>query len=76
MMAVDRARALISDALDQPLDRIAADGDVASVPGWDSLGHVKILMAMEGALGRMLKPEEIAGIRSVADIAGILDAAS
>jgi acyl carrier protein len=75
-MALDRARSLIAGALDQPVDRVSVDGDVATVPGWDSLGHVKILMATEGALGRMLKPEEIAAIRSVADIARILDGAT
>ncbi len=74
-MALDRARILIAEALDQPLEHIAAGGDVATVPGWDSLGHVKILMATEAALGRMLQPDEIAAIRGVADIARILDGA-
>ena len=41
-MALDHARSLIAGALDQPVDRIAADGDVETVPGWDSLGHVEI----------------------------------
>ena len=68
----DRARAVIAGALDQSIERIAPDGDIDTVPGWDSIGHVKVLMATESALGRTLRPDEIGGIRGVADIAKIL----
>lgn len=68
--AVDiRARQTVANALKCSLDAIAADASVDSLPQWDSIGHVNIVLEIEAALGRNLLPEEIAGISSVADVA-------
>jgi acyl carrier protein len=65
---------LVARALERGGAEIPSEGTVENVPGWDSLGHVKIIMTLESELGRMLKPEEIASLRGVADVDRILSA--
>jgi len=69
------ARVLVAQALDLAPEEVAADGDVETVAGWDSLGHVKVILAVETALGRTLASGELAQIRGVADIERLLAAA-
>jgi acyl carrier protein len=66
---------LIARALERQASEIPSDGTIETVSGWDSLGHVKILLLLEKELGRLLAPAEIAAIRSVSDIDRILGAA-
>jgi acyl carrier protein len=76
-MAVDEhwihaARDLIARALAQSPASIARDGSIHTVPAWDSLGHVRVILAIESRIGGTLPSEVIAAIASVADIATIL----
>ncbi|MEP9389183.1 acyl carrier protein [Mesorhizobium sp. KR9-304] len=64
-----KARKTISDALKCSLDAVGPDADVQTLPQWDSIGHINIILEIETELGRKLLPEEIAGISSVADVA-------
>ena len=68
------ARQLVADALAVPTESIAPDGDVASIADWDSLGHLRVLLALERALGRLLAPAEIGELRGIADIDRLLRA--
>lgn len=43
-------------------------------PQWDSFHHVHLIMAVEDRYGVELEPNEIAGLRSVDDIALMLHA--
>lgn len=70
----DRARALIANTLDLPVDEVPTDAAIGGLRGWDSLGHVKIILAVEGALGRPLRAAEIAVLRALPDIATLLKA--
>jgi hypothetical protein len=73
--ALAEARSLVAVALGQALDDVAGDGRVGTVPGWDSLGHVRVILAVEGCLRRPLHADEVAAIRGIADIARLLGAA-
>jgi acyl carrier protein len=64
-----RARKAIANALKCSLDAVGSDASVDTLPQWDSIGHVSIILEVETELGRKLLPEEIAGIGSVADLA-------
>lgn len=64
-----KARKAIANALKCSLDLIGPDAGVDTLPQWDSIGHVNIILEVESELGRKLLPEEIAGISSVADLA-------
>lgn len=70
--AMLQARTLVAAAVDRPVDAVPADGTVDTVPGWDSLAHVRIIGAVEEALGRQLSSTEIARIRGLPDIAALL----
>lgn len=69
-MTTDRARALVARALNLP-DVAATDG-IGALPAWDSLGHMHIILALEAELGGQLGPGDIAGLRTVSDIAQIM----
>ena len=61
------ADALLADAQDLP-----ADAALGVTPGWDSLGHVRLVLALEAHLARPLTPDEIVALGSLADIEALL----
>lgn len=63
---------LVAEALGRPHGDITPDGSIHTIPAWDSLGHVRVLLALESAIGRPLPSDAIATLASVADIAAIL----
>lgn len=67
------ARALVAAAIERPLDQVPADGTIADVPGWDSLGHMRVILAVEAALGRPIAGDEIVGLASVEAIDRLLN---
>lgn len=66
------ARRLLAGALALPEDRIGADASIDTLEAWDSLAHMRLVLAIEQELGRELPPDRIAGIASLADIAAAL----
>jgi acyl carrier protein len=65
---------LVAEAVDQAVDHIPANGTIETVPGWDSLGHVRIIMSLESRLGRPLSADEIVDLISVEAIDRLLEA--
>jgi len=63
-----KARNAIAKALKCAPGAVDADASVETLPEWDSIGHVNIILEVEGDLGRPLLSEEIAGISSFADV--------
>lgn len=45
--------------------------DLADVPGWDSLQHLSLVLALEEEFGIMYSPEQIEAMRTVGDIVGM-----
>jgi acyl carrier protein len=72
MTDLHAARALVADALGRPVETVGADAAVGSAAGWDSLGHMAVVLALEARIGRMLQPGEIGRLKSVGDVAAIL----
>lgn len=73
-MTTQRARALVAKTLNLP-DVAESDG-IGTLPAWDSLGHMHIILALEGEVGAQLSAGEIAGLRTVADVAQVLSRAA
>jgi acyl carrier protein len=71
--ALEPARALLADALARDLDEVPADATPDTLDAWDSLGHMRLVQALEQALDRSLTVDEILKTRSVAQIALLLD---
>ena len=63
---------LVAEALNRPEDDIAPESSIHTIPAWDSLGHVRVLLAIESAIGRPLSSDAIVTVISVADIAALL----
>lgn len=63
------ARALVAGVLELPVEAIPLDGSVDTIPAWDSVTHVRILLAIEAETGRPLDSELIATMRSLNDVA-------
>jgi len=63
---------LVAEALDRPESDIPPEGSIHTISAWDSLGHVRVLLAIESAIGGPLSSDAIATVISVADIAALL----
>jgi len=72
MSALGEAKALLAQALGAPAD-IGDDASIANTPAWDSLAHVRLMLAIEQRLGRALASDEAARIESVGDVAALLE---
>lgn len=60
------ARALIAHALG--IEDVPVSASAADLPGWDSLGHMRIVLAIEARRGHPLSAEELARIWDVASV--------
>ncbi|PWW01721.1 acyl carrier protein [Hoeflea marina] len=67
------ARRIAAEAL-QAQAPLSIDDTMASLPQWDSLSHMRVILELEAALGRQLSVEEIMSVTSVRSIAGLLAA--
>ena len=70
--AETKARTIVATALAAPIDAVPAEAGIATLPQWDSIGHMAIVLGVEEALGRRLLAEEIVAIGSVGDITRLL----
>jgi acyl carrier protein len=69
----ERARILLADALEMDAADISAKTAIGAEERWDSLAHLRIIEAIEDAMGKPLDAEAIVSISSLNDIASILD---
>lgn len=66
-----RAAAIIARAFNIQ-GEVPVDADMLSLPAWDSMNHVALLLEIEKELGRPLRSDELGGIDSVRSIARLL----
>lgn len=71
MTAQARATAIIARAFNIQGD-VPPDADMRSLPAWDSMNHVALLLEIEKELGRPLRSDEVGSIDSVRSIARLL----
>ncbi|MEO0543142.1 MAG: acyl carrier protein [Pseudomonadota bacterium] len=71
-MNSDRAIALVSEATGYSASEITSEDDAETLPLWDSVAHINIVMAIEAELGRSLNTDEIIDITSIAGIQALL----
>ena len=70
------AGALLATALKIEPDAVDAGAALGITPEWDSLAHMRLILALEERLGRQLEPETIVGITNLDQIAALLAADS
>ena len=67
-----RVRHIVASALGVPDEQIAADAAFGSIPQWDSMGHMNVVLAIEQAFDLTFESYEIADLTSVASIVSAL----
>ena len=72
MSAITTARHLLAEALAVDESALPADARIGSIEQWDSLAHMRILLALEERIGKPLDAEAAIAIGSVDDIAQVL----
>ena len=70
--SLESAKLLIADALDAQVSEISDDIEIGGIDAWDSLGHLRIIMAIEKEIGGELDANELVEIATLLDVAVIL----
>jgi acyl carrier protein len=69
---VERTCKVVSEVFGIPLEEVTGETSQDSVPQWDSLNILNLLMAIESEFGLSISPEEAADFLSVELIVAIL----
>ena len=70
----DRLRSIIAAELEVPLDSVPLDASAETFQPWDSLGHMRIVVAVEEQLGVRFATAEIAELTSIDKLVAALAA--
>jgi len=65
-------RRLVAHALNVSVEGVHQDTSIDSLDSWDSMGHLRIVFAIEERIGVELTVEQILSIESVEDVAELL----
>ncbi len=63
-----RVRALIAENLNIPVSEVSDDLGAGRVAEWDSMGHVRLIVALEAEFGRQLDESKLMELETVADM--------
>jgi acyl carrier protein len=70
---MDELKTAIASALHVPADQVAEDSSGQTIPQWDSVGHMNLVLALEERFNTSFTVEEIMAMRDVATIRRILE---
>lgn len=68
-----KAASLIAELTQRSDLALSPDHELASLPGWDSLKVVRLVLQLEGALGRELEEAEVESLERLSDIERLLN---
>jgi acyl carrier protein len=60
-----QVRAVFTSVLGVPPERLSDDASPDTIPSWDSLTHINLMLAIEGACGVQFEPDELMELRTV-----------
>lgn len=72
VMTVDEALGWLADIFSEAKERIGPAARRGDIPGWDSLGQLLLISALDQELGIQLSPSELSALASVEDILHVL----
>jgi acyl carrier protein len=67
------ARRLLAEAVHAELAAVPEDARIGSFERWDSLAHLRLVLALEAEVGRELDAEEIVRIECLDDVRALLE---
>jgi acyl carrier protein len=71
-MELEQARQLMAEAFRVRAEQIPDDARLGHQLGWDSLSHLRLILAIEERVGRVLAPEEVVSVRALKDVARLV----
>jgi len=71
-----RAKKLLAEAANCDSAMIPDNVRIGTFERWDSLAHLRLILAIEQKIGRQLDPDEAVRIESLPDVAALLAAAA
>ncbi len=67
-----RVKDVMALAFNVPAEQIGDDAAIMETPGWDSLGHANLMLALEEEFGVDLPPEAQVDLQSLPEIVAYL----
>ena len=74
MSEASTARRLLAEAVHAELTAVPDDARIGSFERWDSLAHMRLVLALEQQVGHQLDAEEVVRIECLEDVRAILEA--
>ena len=72
----DKIRTVFNSVFQIPPDQVQDSLSPEGVPGWDSLGHIRLVTALQELFGIEFEVDEIMRMETVAEIKKIISARS
>jgi acyl carrier protein len=72
MTTRQRIAAVLAQVLGHPVDA-GREFTREQAPGWDSLNHLRIVMAVEEEFGVRLEPEDVVTVGSLSDLVRLVE---
>ena len=70
---LEKIQAMLAEALNLPLEKVAPDAKIVEDLGADSLDVVELLSQLEDEFGIIIPDDEVEGLITVADVAAELE---
>jgi acyl carrier protein len=64
----DRIKQTMASVWNVPADEIPEDADATSLPGWDSMRHLELMLELEMTFGVRISAEEVPELTSIGAI--------
>jgi len=71
---LDEIRQTVADVFFVDAEAVTAESSPESIPAWDSIGHLNLILALEQRFGVTFDPEQIAQLTSVQAFAAAVSA--
>lgn len=70
---LDQIRTIASDLFGVSADKVTAASTPETIETWDSIQHLNLVLALEEKFGVQLSPEEIEQMKSIGDVAKVVE---
>jgi acyl carrier protein len=72
MSDIDGAKDLLAEAIGAEPAAVPGGARIGRFERWDSLAHLRLMLALETKIGRQLDPDEAVRIETLEDVARLL----